>query len=108
MRGVPMRKCFGALITVIVLGHLLAGFASGQGATNAAKPAATAAKVWAPTRTPDGQPDIQGIWNSSPLTPLERPAQLAGKEFLTAKEAADYERSLLGRTNRDRRDGTAD
>ena len=103
-----MQKCFGALITVIVLGHLLAVSAAGQGARNAAKPAATAAKVWTPTRTPDGQPDLQGIWNSSTLTPLERPAELAGKEFLTAKEAADYERSLLGRTNRDRRDGSAD
>lgn len=103
-----MQKCFGALIALIVMAHLLAISAAGQGATNAAKPAATAPKVWTPPRTPDGQPDLQGIWNSSTLTPLERPAELAGKEFLTAKEAADYERSLLRTTNRDRRDGTSD
>ena len=33
---------------------------------------------------------------------------MAGKEFLTAQEAADFERRTLERTNRDRRDGGAD
>jgi hypothetical protein len=39
-------------------------------------------------RTAFGQPDMQGVWSFSTLTPLERPAQLAGKEFVTEKEAA--------------------
>jgi hypothetical protein len=34
-------------------------------------------------RTPDGKPDLQGIWNFSTATPVERPPELAGKEFLT-------------------------
>jgi hypothetical protein len=42
-------------------------------------------------RTPDGHPDLQGIWDNSTLTPLERPAELAGKEFFSKVEAADYE-----------------
>ena len=103
-----MPNCFGALITVIVLGHLLAGPAAGQTATTAVTAKNTASKVWKPPHTPDGQPDLEGIWNSSTLTPLERPAPLADKEFLTAQEAADYERSLLRITNRDRRDGSAE
>ncbi len=41
-------------------------------------------------RTPFGQPDLQGVWSFSTLTPLERPAELAGKEFLTEKEAAAF------------------
>lgn len=38
-------------------------------------------------RTPWGHPDLQGIWNNSTITPLERPAQFGGREFLTADEA---------------------
>jgi hypothetical protein len=64
-------------------------------------------KVWTPPHTPDGQPDLQGVWTNSTLTPLERPAEFAGKEFLTEQEAADYIRRLLQQVNTDRRDGGA-
>jgi hypothetical protein len=43
-------------------------------------------------RTPDGQPDLQGIWTNATITPFERPAALAGKEKLTDEEAAALER----------------
>ena len=33
-------------------------------------------------RTPWGEPDLQGIWNSKVITPLERPAKYADREFL--------------------------
>jgi hypothetical protein len=42
------------------------------------------------TRLPDKRPDIQGVWHFGTLTPLERPAALADKEFLTSEEAAQY------------------
>ncbi len=29
--------------------------------------------------TPDGHPDLQGVWTNATITPLERPAALAGK-----------------------------
>jgi hypothetical protein len=63
---------------------------------------------WTPPRTPDGQPDLQGIWTNATLTPLERPAELAGKEFLTDQEAAEFARRALHDVDGDRRDGTAD
>jgi hypothetical protein len=44
-------------------------------------------------RTPDGHPDLQGIWTNATLTPLERPAKLAGKATLTDTEAAALEKS---------------
>jgi hypothetical protein len=50
-----------------------------------------AAPVWTLARTPDGQPDLQGIWTNATITPLERPKALAGKAFLTEKEAAALE-----------------
>ena len=59
-------------------------------------------------RTSWGHPDLQGTWSTATITPFERPAELAGKEFLTKEEAAEFERQTLERTNRDRRDGTAE
>jgi hypothetical protein len=38
-------------------------------------------------RTPDGKPDLQGFWDFRTLTPLERPASLKDKAFLTEDEA---------------------
>ena len=61
-----------------------------------------------PAKTPDGQPDLQGVWTFATITPLERPANLAGKAFFTEQEVLEYEKSELQRTNRDRRDGPAD
>ena len=59
-----------------------------------------AADTWTPPRTPDGQPDLQGIWNNSTLTPLERPEELADKEFLTEEEAAGLEQETIDRNER--------
>jgi hypothetical protein len=70
--------------------------------------AAPAQQKWTVPHTPDGQPDLQGVWGFATITPLERPADLAGKEFFTEKEVAAYEKDVLQRTNRDRRDGPAD
>src|SRR5882724_8128219 len=47
------------------------------------------ADAWTTPRTPDGHPDLQGIWTMHTFTPLVRPARYAGQEFLTEKEAAD-------------------
>jgi hypothetical protein len=37
-------------------------------------------------RTPDGKPDLQGVWKNNSVTPLERPTQWAGKERLSDAE----------------------
>ena len=79
-----------------LLGVVFAGALSLPGAT-----------AWTPAHTPDGQPDIQGVWTNSTLTPLERPAELAGKAVLTEQEAHDYVQRLLNQVNSDRRDGGA-
>lgn len=43
-------------------------------------------------RTPDGRPDLQGLWLNDTATPLERPAALAGRAAFTPEEASAYER----------------
>ena len=42
-------------------------------------------------RAPDGRPDLQGVWDFRTVTPLERPAEFAGQEVLTAEQAAKVE-----------------
>src|SRR5207237_6514859 len=42
-------------------------------------------------RTPDGKPDLQGVWNFRTATPLERPPEFAGREFLTDEDVANIE-----------------
>src|SRR4051812_4648404 len=39
-------------------------------------------------RTPDGQPDLQGVWNFSSNVPLERPTKFADTKFFTKDEIA--------------------
>jgi len=70
-----------------------------------AKAKTAAMKTWTPPRTPEGQPNLQGIWNYAPSTPLERPTAFAGKQFLTDDELAQAEKGMRERNSRDRRDG---
>ena len=66
-----------------------------------------AAPAWAqadgrmPLRTPDGQPDVSGIFTFRTLTPLERPERFEGVETLGPEEAAQFEASERIRRNRD-------
>ena len=45
-------------------------------------------------RTPDGQPDLQGLWTNDTITPMERPASLQGRAFLTEDEITAMEKNL--------------
>jgi hypothetical protein len=80
----------GALATVITVVLLAAVPVASQPPTAAAK--GKAAKPWTPPRTPDGQPDLEGVWDFRILTPLERPNDLAAKQVLTDEEAAALEK----------------
>ena len=54
-------------------------------------------------RTPWGDPDLQGIWGAGYiLTPLERPDEYEGREYLTDEEVAALEGRAAG-PGRDRR-----
>ena len=51
-------------------------------------------------RTPDGQPDLQGLWNNSTTTPLERPEAMVGRTTLTTEEMAALDAQAVGRNDR--------
>lgn len=48
-------------------------------------------------RTPWGDPDLQGTYTNKTTTPLQRPEELANREFLTEEEVANRERAALDR-----------
>ena len=64
-------------IVVALLASAIAGQGQGPGPT-------------AP-RTPWGEPDLQGIWDSKVITPMQRPDKYADREFLTDEEVAALE-----------------
>ena len=44
---------------------------------------------WTAPRTPDGHPDLQGVWANNAATPLQRPEALADRAVLTDEEVAN-------------------
>ncbi len=75
-------------ICVSALALTLTGFLPAQTPAPKSNP-----KNWSVPRTPDGKPDLQGVWTNATITPMERPANLAGKPTLTDAEATAYERA---------------
>src|SRR5579862_8412158 len=83
---------------VIVLAAVLAAFllavpVFAQAQSVAAKPAAVETnKNWAPPKTADGVPDLQGYWTNQTNSPLERAPGLGAKEFFTPEELAQRDK----------------
>jgi hypothetical protein len=92
---------FASLIAGFVVAAVAA--AAGQAARPPAKPAAKASVP----RTPDGKPDLQGVWDFAQLTPFERPGAFANKDQITDEEAEVYAQERVQNANKDRRDGGA-
>jgi hypothetical protein len=99
----------GLLAVIVAVVSLLAVPVVGQSQTSATKtPTASQARTTAAAKmpkTPWGDPDLQGIWNTATSTPLQRPAKLGEKVVLTEDEAAEFQEEVAEDLTRDRRDG---
>ena len=98
-----MIRHFPAGIRVLAIAAAGIVLAAAPAGAQAVQAGADAADGYAPARTPWGHPDLQGIWDSKTQTPLERPAEFAGKEFLNAEEVAALERQTIEAEGRDKR-----
>jgi hypothetical protein len=76
-------------IVPATLAVLLAGLTAPLAQRQA--PSGLAVKPWTQTRTPWGDPDLQGVWTSDNnfSVPLERPPSVADKVFLDGKDLED-------------------
>ena len=57
--------------------------------------------AWQAPRTPDGRPDLQGVWDFRSLTPLERPEAIADQDVFSAEEAAQFTEERLAALDKD-------
>ena len=55
---------------------------------------------WTGPKTPWGDPDLQGTYTNKTITPVQRPAELAGQAFLTEEAIAALERETVERNER--------
>ena len=64
----------------------------------------------APSETPWGHPNLEGIWLDVYATPFERPAELGDREFFTAAERAERDQARMVNPGRNARgqDGRTD
>ena len=63
------------------------------------------------SKTPWGEPDLQGIWTDETDTPLERSPKFANQEFFTEAQRAELDKqrgAMLGREQRAERGTVAD
>jgi hypothetical protein len=67
----------------------IAGVLAGASLAAQAPAAQGSGSSWTVPRTPDGRPDLQGVWSNNSVTPLERPTQWRDKESLTAAEVEE-------------------
>jgi hypothetical protein len=78
---------------------------AGQTRSAGARTSGSSAKAYTAPHTPDGQPDLQGIWTNATYTPLERPKNVT-KEFFTREEALELAKRAAAEESEQTEPGT--
>ena len=73
-------------LSIIAVVALVPLSATGQGVSG-----------WTAPKTPWGDPDLMGTYTNKTITPVQRPDDLADREFLTVEESAALEREQTDR-----------
>ena len=84
-----LYRCLVVWLSAVVLVVLAPAAAAGQEADG-----------WTMPRTPWGDPDLMGTYTNKTITPVQRPEELAGQEFLSAEERERLERERIERNER--------
>ena len=87
-----------AMLGTVTVGLAMLAMLATSSAPLGAQATATAnsrgAVKYSPPRLPDGHPDLAGVWANNNITPLERPKELAGRQFLTDQEVATLKKKV--------------
>jgi hypothetical protein len=83
-----------SITSALLLAAVLTSGVDARGQTLSSAPVArtaSAAEAWTPSKTPWGDPDLQGIYTSDDFidTPLERPARFGDRLYFTEEELAE-------------------
>jgi len=81
-----LLEALGAMAMAITVGSLAAISVAAQVPPAAKAKTADTATTWTAPKTAWGEPDLQGVWANNNATPLERPKELEGRQFLTEDE----------------------
>src|SRR5688572_10807393 len=92
-----IRTATRTVAFVIAVAWVLPAAGQAPATANGPSKPSTSSDQWRLPRTPWGHPDLQGIWNNGTTTPLERPNDLADREFLSEAEWAARAQEVANR-----------
>ena len=83
------RRYVVTSLSIVAVVALVPLSATGQGVSG-----------WTAPKTPWGDPALMGTYTNKTITPVQRPDDLADREFLTVEESAALERERVERNDR--------
>jgi hypothetical protein len=87
------RPDLRVVATAVVAVFMIVGYLSSQ--VSAQKDSRITPMTGKVPRVADRQPNLEGVWTYGTVTPIERPAQFAGKRFMNETEAEQFLRESV-------------